>query len=245
MERRQTSGTTAQLPFSTTTVASSTGWTALADQVDDEVYNGFGLNGSAISKFSADYVNDEVDLVVTSNFAGDEFYAWWSYNLTTSQGIADFFGGVTAQDAANLLINNGTVNIFWDNTTSTNVYQTDNIRLYRADGAYPVNNPTSGGGGIDVVWRDRVYIAETGVSGLTGAESTQLFAASTFNPAVDTVEGSETYQEALRLVRAEAAGKLSVSGSTVTIRDAADTKDRITATVDDDGQRTVVTTDVS
>jgi len=60
-----------------------------------------------------------------------------------------------------------------------------------------------------------------------------------------TVEGSETFEEQLRLMRAEAAGKLAVSGTTVTIRDAADSKDRITATVDANGQRTSVTTDGS
>jgi hypothetical protein len=241
----QTSGVTAQLPYTATAIASSTGWTVIAAQVSDTVYDGYGLNGSSITKFSADYVNDEVDLTVASNFSAQEFYAWWSYNLTTSQGISDFYGGVTALDAANLRLNNSIVNLFWDNTTATNVYQTDNIRIYRADEAYPVQNPTSGGGGIDVVWRSKVFIAETGVSGLTGPESTQLFAASTYDPAVDTVEGSETYQESMRLMRAEAAGKLAVSGTTVTFRDAADTKDRITATVDANGQRTAITTDAS
>lgn len=182
----QTSGTTAKLPFTTTVVASSTGWNALADQQDDEVYNQYGLNGSSITKFSADYVNDEVDLVVSSDFNGNELYAWWAYNLTTSQGIADFFGGITAQDVANLLINNSIVNIYLDNTTTSNVKQNDNIRIYRADGAYPVKNPTTGGGGIDVVWRDRVYIAETGVSGLTAAESTQLAEISSVNTKIGT-----------------------------------------------------------
>lgn len=177
----QTSGTTAQLPFNTTAIASSSGWTVIAAQVSDDVYDQYGLNGSTITKFTADYVNDEVDLAVASNFAGDELYAWWAYNLTTSQGIAEFFGGITAQDAANLLINNSVVSIYLDNTTTTNVYQTDNIRVYRADGAYPVKNPTSGGGGIDVVWRDRVYIAETGVSGLTPTESSQLGEISSVN----------------------------------------------------------------
>jgi hypothetical protein len=66
-----------------------------------------------------------------------------------------------------------------------------------------------------------------------------------FDPSTDTLEGAETYDEAFRLMRAEAAGKLAVTGSTVTIRDAADTKDRITATVDTNGQRTSVTTDGS
>jgi len=68
---------------------------------------------------------------------------------------------------------------------------------------------------------------------------------STFNPSVDTVEGSETYDESLRLIRAEAAGKVAVSGDDVTFRDAADTKDRIAATTDSDGQRIMVTVDPS
>jgi len=59
------------------------------------------------------------------------------------------------------------------------------------------------------------------------------------------IEDSETFEEQLKLIRAEAAGKLSVNGSTVTLRDAADTKDRITATVDSGGQRTTIATDVS
>ena len=66
------------------------------------------------------------------------------------------------------------LNVFWDNNTSTNVKQTDNIRMFRADEVYPVKNPTTGGGGIDLVWRNQIYIAETGVSGLTPSESAQL-----------------------------------------------------------------------
>ena len=56
----------------------------------------------------------------------------------------------------------------------TNIRQTDNRRFFRSDGVYPVKEPTSGGGGIDVVWRNTILIAETGVSGLTPAESILL-----------------------------------------------------------------------
>lgn len=236
----QTSGTTAQLPFTTTVIASSSGWSALADQQDDTVYNQYAIDGSGVTKFSADYTDDEVDLIVASNFSADEMYAWWAYNLTTSQGIADFFGGLTAEDAANLKINNSVVDIKLDNTTASNVYQTDNIRIYRADSAYPVKNPTTGGGGIDVVWRDRVYIAVTG-SGVTAQDKADIKDL-VFG---EVMEGTETFKEQTKLIRAEAAGKLLVSGTTVTIRDALDTKDRVTATVDSNGQRTSVTVDGS
>jgi hypothetical protein len=62
----------------------------------------------------------------------------------------------------------------------------------------------------------------------------------------DAVEGSETLRQAVRLMRASLVGKLSGAASTtVTIRDAADTKNRITATVTADGDRTAVTTDAT
>lgn len=57
-------------------------------------------------------------------------------------------------------------------------------------------------------------------------------------------EGSETFQTFLRLVRSALVGKLAgAATTTVTARDAADSKDRITATVDASGNRTAVTVD--
>ena len=61
-----------------------------------------------------------------------------------------------------------------------------------------------------------------------------------------TVEGSETLTQSVRLMRAALVGKLSgAATTTVTIRDAADSKARITATVDADGNRSAVTTDAT
>jgi len=128
-------------------------------QADDAVYNQNGINGEGITKFAADYVDDEIDIVVGANFTLADLYAWWVYNTTTSQGVSDFFGGLTAEDAANFKINNSVVDIFLDNATTVEVFSTDNSRLYRADGARPVKGPTSGGGGIDVEWREKVLIA--------------------------------------------------------------------------------------
>jgi len=62
----------------------------------------------------------------------------------------------------------------------------------------------------------------------------------------EAVEGSETLRQAVRLMRAALVGKLSgAATTTVTIRDAADSKARITATVDSDGNRSAVTTDAT
>jgi len=56
------------------------------------------------------------------------------------------------------------------------------------------------------------------------------------------IENSETFEQQLRLIRGEAAGKVGVSGATVTYRNSADSADRIVATTDANGQRTAVTT---
>jgi hypothetical protein len=156
-----TSGTSAKSEALATGIIGITGLSFLTTQDEDTAYNTLSLDGSTITKFTADYVNDEVDISVASDFTLAEFYAWWSYNLTTSQGIAEFFGGVTSVDEANFKINNSVVNIYLDNATATNISQTDNRRLYRADGARPVVSSTSGGGGIDVEWRSPVSLANS------------------------------------------------------------------------------------
>jgi hypothetical protein len=60
------------------------------------------------------------------------------------------------------------------------------------------------------------------------------------------VETGLTLRQALRLVTAASAGKISgASGTTVTIRNAlADSKDRVVATVDSNGNRTAITYDL-
>lgn len=64
---------------------------------------------------------------------------------------------------------------------------------------------------------------------------------------LEDVEGGLTVREALRLMSAAMAGKISgAAGATVTIRNAvADDKDRIVASVDSSGNRTAITYDLS
>ena len=61
----------------------------------------------------------------------------------------------------------------------------------------------------------------------------------------EIVEIGMTVREALRLISAATAGKVAISGPTVTIRNAvADSADRIVATTDSQGQRTAITYDL-
>ena len=213
----------------------------------DAVYAVNGIDGSTITKFSYTPVNDQFNLIVNSNFTAAEMYAFYCFTLTTTAGIEGAYGAFIAADAGNYKNITAITSIYLDNETTASKRQTDTARIYRDDGVYPVLDPTTSGFGIDVNWQNVVYVVTAG-SGLTAPQAAELTAAagaSTFDPATDVVEGSETWTQAMRLVRAEAAGKLLVAGTTVTIRDAADSKDRITATVDTNGQRTAITTDVT
>jgi hypothetical protein len=60
------------------------------------------------------------------------------------------------------------------------------------------------------------------------------------------VETSRTLRQSLRLILAALVGKLSgAAGTTVTVRDTNDAKDRVVATVDSDGNRSNVVLDAS
>lgn len=62
----------------------------------------------------------------------------------------------------------------------------------------------------------------------------------------DAIESGITTRGAIRLMLSSLAGKLSgAATTTITIRNVGDTKDRVTATVDSDGNRTAITTDVT
>lgn len=62
----------------------------------------------------------------------------------------------------------------------------------------------------------------------------------------EAVDGTTTSRESMRLQNAALAGKASGLGTTTAVfRDLADTKNRISATVDADGNRTAVTRDVT
>ena len=163
----------------------------VVSQVEDEVYTAYGIDGSAVTKFSPDYGNTEIDLDVASNFSAAEFYNWFNYILTTEDGIIDFYGGLTAIDVGNIRINGSVVDLYFDNTTTTNVFQNDNIRIFRSDDEYPVVNPTSGGGGIDLVWRNQVYTVNVGGSALTPTEQAQLSAVATATAEIKKLTGND------------------------------------------------------
>ena len=196
------SGVTAKGEFATAAIAGANGFSVLALQTDDLVYNGFGVDGSTLTQFTADYVNDEVDITVASDFNLSDLYAWWIYNLTTEDGMREFFGGIEAKDQANFQIKSSLISAYVDNTTSTAIKQLDNRRIYREDLAYPVKMPTSGGGGVDVVWRNTILIPEGGGGADPAEVATAVWAAATSANDYSGSFGRMTQQTHLSATRA-------------------------------------------
>ena len=161
--------------FKATVVVSASGWSALVAQTNDSVYSAINIDGSGILNYSADYTALTVKVTTAVDFTIADFYAWWKYNLSSEAGI-DWSSVITAQDQANFLLLNSVVDLFLDNATTTNLFQTDNRRFFREDGEYPALTTTSGTGGLDINWRNTVIIAETATSGLTPEEAAKLSA---------------------------------------------------------------------
>jgi len=100
------------------------------------------------------------------------------------------------------------------------------------------------GGRLDVLLD--AILADTGTDGVVISSTTANQIADAFLDRTNGVETSYTLRQALRLVLAACAGKLSGAATTTnTIRDVGDAKNRIVATVDADGNRSAVTLDVS
>jgi hypothetical protein len=157
-------------------VWSTSGVTFLVDQPEDTIYTAWGIDGSTVSEFTLDVSGtieidaNDADGSTTKTRLG----AWYSYILTTENGIRNVVGAITAVAVNAIRINVDVLDLKIENTNATTALRfTDNdVRLYRSDGtsiiqttSYSIHNDYSGV--PDVV--------ETGVSGLTGAESAQLF----------------------------------------------------------------------
>jgi len=112
----RTAGTTAQHPIETSGVLTSSGLSFIDTQVDDEVYNAIGVDGSACTEFAPDYLNLQIDVSDGDGTTSvQRLYAWACYAQTTSQGVALMFNAVDALDTANFVIDQTIVDAKLDN----------------------------------------------------------------------------------------------------------------------------------
>ncbi len=129
----------------------------------------------------------------------------------------------------------GTASRFYVGDMPTVASGTYSVTAYVRAGATPAETDAPVAVG-QVTW--------TGTAFLVGSTANQVSDA--LLDRTDAVESALTLRQALRLVVAATAGKLSgAATTTVVVRNVGDTKARITATVDADGNRSAVTTDVT
>ena len=103
---------------------------------------------------------------------------------------------------------------------------------------------TTAGSFGEIATEIAAVLADTGSDGVALSAATQDAIADALLDRANGVETSWTLRQALRIMLAAAAGKLSGAATTsVAIRDVGDTKNRISATVDADGNRSAVTLD--
>jgi hypothetical protein len=157
------SGTTACEWFTQNALASSSGWSVVANQMTLTAYPSLGVDGSTVTEYSLDGTNVQVDANDTDGLTTKKrLVAWYYYAGTTEVGIRDFFDGVELEDEANAKIVTSIVDLTVDNVSSRQLRMTDtDFRLYRDDGNTWIEYPSTGGYGIDTD-SGKVFITNAG-----------------------------------------------------------------------------------
>lgn len=171
---------------------SSVGLQFLVSQTLDSIYAAWGIDGSTVAEYSLDGPNLQIDANdVDGASTKTRLGAYYNYALTLEIGIRQFYGAVTFLSTAAIRVNTAVANLFIENVNATTALRfTDlDVRLYKDDGtsiiattSYSIHNDYSG-------VPDTV---ETGVSGLTGAESAQLMGLPTASGNASAVWSSAT-----------------------------------------------------
>ena len=166
-------GATSFKTYSTEVSITAAGFSALVAEEADAVFATFAIDGSTLeATFSPNFTSDYIVLDSNTDFAGKGAFAYYCYTLTTSAGMYNFWGGVTALDAGNIRINVSVLNLYFDESAGF-VKQTDNVRIFRSDDARPAIDPTTGGHGIEINWRTPVSTTVSG-SGVTSQDKTDI-----------------------------------------------------------------------
>lgn len=137
------SGVTAKAELETSGVISASGLSFVNTQVDNDVYNAYGVDGSTITEFSFDSGNIEVDINDSDNTTEIQRLACWeAYFETTEQGIRDFFGCIDWESLNSIQIVTSMCDLTLDNTKASPLLMTGG-RLYRSDGATVISSTSN------------------------------------------------------------------------------------------------------
>ena len=145
-----------KLPQTLLAVATSVGFAATSNALDDEIYIANGIDGSTVTEFNADYPNIDLDINDPDGTTTvQRIYAWLRYIETTNDGIEQWFDIVTATDQVNYEINTNVLDLKLDNTQATPV-KIIGGRFYRSDGNTIIET-TSGSIQLDP---NRIYVID-------------------------------------------------------------------------------------
>ena len=206
-------GATSFKTYENTGLVGSTGFSVVVSVTADSVYATNAIDGSSTTvtnKFTADFTNNEIDLDTNTDFKGTEAYAYYCYELTESNGMYTIWGAMTALDESNYRNEVSIFSIFLDETAGF-VKQTDSVRLFRSDGTRPARDPTTGGNGVEVNWRNPVYGYDAGGGGFTASDRATLDAAAT-QASVNTIDSNV---DAILLDTADMQPKLGTPASDI------------------------------
>ncbi len=143
-----------------------------------------------------------------------------------------------------------TFDMQYTRTASEPSAKADGVALAATDSAHTDNgiievDATNSPGLYRVDWPDAAFADGVAQVFLSLKYSSSIFTevmAIDIDPLID---GTLTREQVMKILLAEAAGILNRSGTTVTMRDQADSKNVITATVDDNGNRSDFTLDAT
>jgi hypothetical protein len=196
------------------------------------------------TKFTYDTVNRRflLNVGVTTLDAKTEFYAWVKHDWLTNSSLNKFafpIESIGGQDLGGGISISPYYSLRYGWRVQFAAADQDIVivgNIITDTGDNPVvDNPGAYDHSVRFVLSANSLTTDIGGAGLTADQVWDL---------ANGVETNLTPREAMRLLAAASAGKLSgAAGPTVTIRNVGDTKSRIVATVDDDGNRTSVTTD--
>ena len=181
------SGVTAKGDFETNAIAGASGWSVLANQSDDSVYNSFGLDGSTVTEFTFDSGDIHVDINDTDNVTQiQRLGAWNCYYITTEDGIRNLLGGIEWETTNSIRICTDCVDLKIHNT-KVNPLLLEGGRIYRDDNATIIATTSNS---IQLDYAPVYTVEGSGGGDATLANQTQILSdIADLETKVDTVDG--------------------------------------------------------
>jgi hypothetical protein len=216
--------------------------------------------------FDLDTTDDELDLITDGTWQAGHLMCWWKWQMTLQAAMEQFWGAWSVESDGSFRNDVTILPSLIDTTETGDSVESTGRRIHRSDGARPIKSPTTGGGTVDLSWRDPVTVVATG-SGVLPADITAIAAeversggmlesvkTKTDNlpadpagvsdlpgdPWAEVIDGM-TAAQLMSVTAAALAGKTTGQPGAPVFRAINDSGPRIAATVDADGNRTSVT----